>query len=427
MPNTWSVTITRLVVALVAGALIGWWYGSVAAGLFAAAMGLLAWHLYHLYKLDRWLKTNDLEDFPTGLGIWPDTFARVSFFRGRARRRGKRLRALLKEFRLSASAFPDAGVILNSDNDLLYFNKAARELLGLKKKSDRGQRIENLIRVPAFLEYLRNGDFSEPGEFQLLPSLDVWVSCRIVPYGPEQRLVVLQDISRSKRLETMRRDFLANASHELRTPLTVITGYLDTLEGDEGLPDYMQHPLTEMNAQAARMRTLLEDLLRLSELESSELSSREERVDVAALTSAAKQSAKALEHCPDKVEVKVNSGIGILGVHSELQSVISNLVVNAVNHTERDGRIEIHWDADDEGGRLSVVDSGIGIDEDDIPRLTERFYRIDAGRSRDKGGTGLGLAIVKHALIRHEAELEIDSTPGIGSRFTCIFPPNRLA
>jgi len=426
MPTTWSVTISRIVIALVAGAFVGWLYDSVAVGMLVAALGLLVWHLYHLFRLDRWLRTNDLDDFPTGLGIWPDTFARVSYHRGRARRRGKRLRALLKEFRLSASAFPDAGLILNADNELIYFNKAARDLLGLKKKADRGQRVENLIRVPQFLDYLRQDDYPEPVEFSL-PVSDLWVSCRIVPYGPEQRLVVLQDVTRSKRLENMRRDFLANASHELRTPLTVITGYLDTLSEDDGLEDYMKAPLKEMNVQASRMRTLLEDLLRLSELESSELSPTDEQVSVPALLSAAKQSAKALPHCPENIEINIESDKAVLGVHSELQSVVSNLVINAVNHTSPEGTVKMTWKADDQGGCLIVHDSGIGISEDDLPRITERFYRVDAGRSRDKGGTGLGLAIVKHALIRHEAELEIDSELGEGSTFTCVFPASRLA
>jgi len=244
-----------MVVVLLIGAFIGWIYDAVAIGLFIAALAILAWHMYHLYRLEHWLRTNDIEDFPSGLGIWPDIFARVSFYRKRSRRRGKRLRAVLKEFRLSASAFPDAGIILNSDNELVYFNRAARELLGLKKRTDRGQRVENLIRVPPFLEYLHTGNFDEPVEFALLPAGDIWVSCRIIPYGPEQRLLFLQDITRSKQLEIMRRDFLANASHELRTPLTVITGYLDTLVDDDSVDESLRMPLSEMQSQSARMRT----------------------------------------------------------------------------------------------------------------------------------------------------------------------------
>jgi two-component system, OmpR family, phosphate regulon sensor histidine kinase PhoR len=353
-------------------------------------------------------------------------FARISFFRLRARRRGKRLRAVLKEFRQSAAAFPDSAVILSAHNETVYFNKAARQLLGLRKRYDRGQRIENLIRVPAFIDYLHAGQFSQPLEFSLPPSNKVWVQCRIVHYGPEQSLLIMQDISRKKMLETMRRDFVANASHELRTPLTVITGYLDVLADDPALAEDMQGPLQEMGRQSARMRVLLEDLLRLSTLESAESSPKDEAVDVAALMSAARQAAKALDVHPNTIDIVVDSDSKILGVMSELQSVVSNLVVNAANHTGVDGKITIRWGVDDRSGYLSIADTGIGIAPEHINRITERFFRVDGGRSRDKGGTGLGLAIVKHALNRHEAQLLIESTLGKGSTFTCVFPANRI-
>jgi len=414
------------VLALVAGAIVGGLYGSVPWGMLLASLCLLGWHIYHLYLLDQWLRTNSFDDFPMGRGIWPEVFARVSFYRLRARRRGKRLRALLKEFRQSASAFPDAAVILSSDNETIYFNKAARKLLGLRKRFDRGQRIENLVRAPAFHDYLHTGKFSQPLEFALPPTKKVWVQCRIVHYGPDQSLLILQDISRKKMLETMRRDFVANASHELRTPLTVITGYLDVLADDPNLAEDFKQPLQEMGRQGVRMRTLLEDLLRLSELESAETSPNDEAVSVAALMSAARQAAKALDVHPNTIEIVTNSDRQILGMMSELQSVVSNLVVNAANHTPADGKITIGWDVDDEGGYLSVTDTGIGIAPENISRITERFFRVDGGRSRDKGGTGLGLAIVKHALNRHEAQLLIESTLDKGSTFTCAFPNNRI-
>ena len=426
MPQSWSVTIFRLVAALIAGAIVGSLYGSVPGGMLLAALGLLGWHLYHLYLLDRWLRTDDFDDFPSGQGIWPEVFARISFFRLRARRRGKRLRAVLKEFRQSAAAFPDSAVILSAHNETVYFNKAARQLLGLRKRYDRGQRIENLIRVPAFIDYLHAGQFSQPLEFSLPPSNKVWVQCRIVHYGPEQSLLIMQDISRKKMLETMRRDFVANASHELRTPLTVITGYLDVLADDPALAEDMQGPLQEMGRQSARMRVLLEDLLRLSTLESAESSPKDEAVDVAALMSAARHAAKALDVHPNTIDIVVDSDSKILGVMSELQSVVSNLVVNAANHTGVDGKITIRWGVDDRSGYLSIADTGIGIAPEHINRITERFFRVDGGRSRDKGGTGLGLAIVKHALNRHEAQLLIESTLGKGSTFTCVFPANRI-
>ncbi|MDG1462383.1 MAG: phosphate regulon sensor histidine kinase PhoR, partial [Gammaproteobacteria bacterium] len=343
-----------------------------------------------------------------------------------ARRRGKRLRALLKEFRKSASAFPDAAIILSNDNEAVYFNKAAGELLGLKKRVDRGQRVENLVRAPQFVEYLHSEHYDDPIEFPLPPGNRVWVSCRVVSYGPDQQLLILQDITRKKMLETMRRDFVANASHELRTPLTVITGYLDVLADEPELAADVKAPLMEMSRQSGRMRVLLEDLLRLSELESSESSSKDTPVDVDALMSAARQAAVVLDNAPAVIEIFSESTAAILGEQSELQSVVSNLVVNAANHTDPDGRITMRWWTDEEGGYLSVEDTGIGLSQVNIPRITERFFRVDAGRSRDQGGTGLGLAIVKHALNHHEASLSIVSELDVGSTFICKFPSDRV-
>ncbi len=427
MTKSWSITLLRIVISLVFGAIVGALYGSVPGGMLLAALLCLAWHVYNLYRLHHWLDTNDFDSFPMGQGIWPEVFAKVSFYRVRARRRGKRLRAVLKEFRQSASAFPDAAVILSSNNEAIYFNRAARNLLGLKKRLDRGQRVENLVRAPQFIDYLHAGKFAEPLEFALPPTKRVWVLCRIVNYGPNQSLLIMQDISRKKMLETMRRDFVANASHELRTPLTVITGYLDVLSEDPDLAPELKEPLLEMGRQSSRMRTLLEHLLHLSELESSESSPKDEMVDVPALMSAARQAAKALDSHPATIDIEVDSDAKILGVMSELQSVVSNLVVNAANHTDPDGSIVMRWSVDAEGGYLTVSDTGMGISPEDIPRVTERFYRVDAGRSRDKGGTGLGLSIVKHALNRHEAQLLIESELGQGSVFTCVFPRERIA
>lgn len=426
MRNAWLITVTRVFIALLAGAIIGLVYGSIMSGMLLAALAALGWHLYQLYRLHHWLRTNDFEDFPMGRGIWSEVFAGVSFYRLRARRRGKRLRSVLAELRQSASVFPDAGIILNANNEAIYFNKAARRLLGLKKSTDLGQRIENLVRAPQFVNYLNTGDFEEELEFALPPTNKVWVLCRIVGYGPDQRLLIIQDVSRKKKLETIRRDFLANASHELRTPLTVITGYIDVLENEPDLGPGVKGPLQEMRRQSGRMRALLDDLLRLSELESADLSSRQEAVSVADLMSFSRQAKSPLTTQAHNIEIDAASDKKILGVMSELQSVISNLVINAATYSPQSSSITLRWSTDETGGYLSVNDTGIGIAAKDIPRITERFYRADAGRSSDTGGTGLGLAIVKHVLKRHEAELHIESELGKGSTFTCFFPTSRL-
>ena len=248
-----------------------------------------------------------------------------------------------------------------------------------------------------------------------------------MPYGPDQRLLLVSDITQAKKLATARTDFVANASHELRSPLTVLAGYLDALREDEALSDSWSGPVADMCEQADRMSRLVGDLLQLSKLESSETSSLDRSIDMAAILSFAKKEALALEPHPEHIDLDVRSGAGLLGDESEIQSVVSNLVSNAVRYTPDDGRILIRWSVDDEGGHLTVQDSGIGIAPEDIPRLTERFFRADDGRDRQQGGTGLGLAIVKYALRRHDAELEISSEPGSGSRFTCHFAPRRIS
>ena len=427
MPKYWTITIARVVLALLAGVVVGWLYDNVVTGLLIAVTGLLGWHLYHLYRLDHWLRTKKFDDFPVGAGIWPEIFARVSFFRTRSRRRGKRLRAVFKEFRLSTAAFPDAAIILNSDDEVVYFNKAARKLLGFKKHRDRGQRIQNLIRLPLFIEYFRSEKYKNPIEFALPPGGEIWVSCRIVPYGPGQRLVFLQNVTQNKRVESMRRDFVANASHELRTPLTVISGYLDILSYEESLPErYVKH-IDHMQSQVERMRVLLDDLLQMSQLETSDSISQPNIVNIDRLMAAARQVALAMETGPGTIEIHSTSGRQILGEQSSLQSIVSNLVNNAAQHTPADGRIDISWSVNKKGGKLTIKDTGTGISPENLPRITERFFRVDEGRCRDQGGTGLGLAIVKHALKRHDAELIIESEPGKGSTFTCLFPPERLA
>ncbi len=288
-------------------------------------------------------------------------------------------------------------------------------------------RIDNLVRHPDFIRYLKHGSKQEGVEIPGPASDDVWLSCRLVPYGMDQKLLLVRDISEHMKIARARRDFAANASHELRTPLTVIAGYLDAMAEDEALPSPWHGPVADMQEQAGRMQRLVQDLLQLATLESATSCSRENTVDIAAILLNAQRNALALPDRPKQVDLVLESDAGILGEESELQSVVANLVSNAVRYTPPDGTITISWRTDNKGGHLQVEDTGIGVLPDEIPRLTERFYRTDSGRVRQQGGTGLGLAIVKHALIRHDARLEINSEIGIGSRFTCHFPPDRVA
>lgn len=427
MPKVWTWTLFWYGTALVAGGLIGLLYDRATMGVLVVALGLLVWQLYNLYRLERWLATGRIAEIPDGDGVWPPVFAKIQFIKGKVKRRGKRFRKLLKDLRASTEAFPDGGVILNSNHEIINYNQAARLLLGLKNRRDRGQRIENLLRYPDFVDYLNN-----PGERQAvdIPSPaggDTWLSCRLIPYGPDQNLLLIRDVSQRVKIERVRRDFVANASHELRSPLTVIMGYLDALGEDDRIPASWHQPINVMQDQAVRMRRLVEDLLQLSKLESGQAVSKERVVDVAAMIAAARKEALALPEHPDSIGIELQSAANLLGEETELQSVVSNLVANAVRYTPPEGEITIRWTVDAEGGHLAVQDTGIGISEEDIPRVTERFYRADGGRARQRGGTGLGLAIVKYALRRHDAELEIQSRLGQGSTFVCHFPRDRLA
>ena len=425
--ESWASVLVRMCFLAVAGIAIGALYGEPLLGLLAAVFAALCWNLLWLYRFDKWVRGKRIEFMPEGSGVWAGVFSRVDFLRQRGRRRGKRFKSLVKQLRQATRSFPDAGVILNSRNEIVVFNRAARELLGLKKQ-DRGLRIENLIRDPSFIDYLQAEKPARPVEIVTPGTTDRWVSCNLVPYGFEQKMLLVRDITERHKMEDMRRDFVANASHELRTPLTVITGYLDTLAEDPGVEPELRPPLLEMQGQANRMRQLVDELLRLSELESENQVANGALVNIRSIVDTSRQEARAMQGCPEVVESVFDSADDLRGDPRDVQSIVSNLVSNAVRYTPEDGQIAVRWWTAKDGAFLSVTDTGAGIAKEHLPRLCERFYRVENGRERigGEGGTGLGLAIVKHALARHGGELHIESEPGRGSVFTCWFPPERI-
>ncbi|MCC5793516.1 MAG: phosphate regulon sensor histidine kinase PhoR [Chromatiales bacterium] len=426
MPAHWGWLLARTLGLITLGAIIGHLLGSALVGALVAALGSLAWHLRQLYLLERWLANGRRFQVPDGEGVWPRVFARVWLFRRRAKSRGKRFRRLIREVRASTEALPDGGVVLNARHEILNFNESARRLLGLHKRRDRGQRIESLIRDPEFAAYLQDPGQRQGVELKAPAGGDTWLSCRLVPWGPGQSLLVLRDVTQGVRLERMRRNFVANASHELRSPLTVIAGYLDTMAEDPGLDEQWREPVAVMKEQALRMRRLVEDLLQLSKLESGSRAPMEDPVDIGKIVVAVSREVASMAVKLPAVRLDISSHASLLGDEGEIRSIVSNLVSNAVRYTAAEGSVTIAWSADDAGGRLTVADTGIGISAEDIPRVTERFYRTDAGRARQRGGTGLGLAIVKHAMRRHDGDLSITSELGVGSTFTCQFPPQRI-
>ena len=426
MPRSWQHYLTSLILLLAAGTFVGWLYAYPERGLLVAALLALVWQVRRLLTFERALRTRDFDEFRLGEGIWQQLFSRFSHERQRARKYKRSYRKLLKEVRKSTNAMPDGSIILNSAFEILHCNNAAQELAGFRKKQDRGQRADNILRDPRFVRYLHSGKHKTGVEIMSPIHEGHWLFCRLVPYGADQYLLLISDVTERRTLSVMRRDFVANASHELRSPLTVISGYLDSLAEDSDIDEAWKRPIEQMRAQACRMNNIVSELLELSRIESSPPADTEQVVDVAGLLASARKSYAGIEKLA-KIDVQADSQIRLLGNASEIESVIANLLSNAVRHTPPDGQITLSWNSDSAGAALAVSDTGEGISEEHLPRLTERFFRVDSGRSREGGGIGLGLAIVKHVLLRHDAQLEITSTPGEGSQFICRFPAARLA
>ena len=315
----------------------------------------------------------------------------------------------------------------NSQREISWFNRTAGKLLNLRGADDYGLRIDNLLRQPLFARYFDSGEYANPIVMQPDIQIDNYLSMQLVPYGEGQHLLLVRDVSRQMRLENMRKDFVANASHELRSPLSVIAGYLETLAHDPALDGDLAAPVAEMRRQAGRMTSIIQDLLALSKLEESDEIVGGDYVDVAAILAVLRKDVMARPSHPKDVRVTIDSHAMLRGDEPEIHSAFSNLVDNAAKYTPPEGSVAMRWWVDGEGGHFSVTDTGIGIPAEHIPRLTERFYRVDAGRSRATGGSGLGLAIVKHVLQRHGATMDIESRIGSGSTFTCHFPPSRVS
>jgi two-component system phosphate regulon sensor histidine kinase PhoR len=425
-PAAWQM-VSRLGMTLLAALVLGFATGHIALAFAIAAGAYLAVQVWNLVRLERWLRRRRIETPPDFSALWGEVVAIVSRIYRRKQFHRARVTALLREFRRLTTAMPEGAVLLGAEHEILWFNRRAAEWLGLRRKRDFGIRIENLVRHPDFVAYLRDGVAADGVVVQDTGDITRWFSFHVVRTGmAERQLLMVRDVSREQQLQSMRRDFVANASHELRSPLTVITGYLDALADDQKLDPTWSAPILEMRRQAERMSTIIRDLLELSKLESGEHPLDAESVDIPGMLALLRKETLALEQRPHEVRLKLDSGAWLKGVESELHSIVSNLLSNAVKYTPPQGEIELRWWTDAEGGHIAVSDTGVGIAPEHIPRLTERFYRVDSGRSRDLGGSGLGLAIVRHALQRHDATLTIDSVEGRGSTFTCHFPPHRV-
>jgi two-component system phosphate regulon sensor histidine kinase PhoR len=416
-----------IVAGLLLALAVGWPFDH--ARLFAACyLGVVvAVQAWNLIRFERWLRLRARLKPPNMGGLWGETVATANRLYQRKRFHKRRVLSLLRELRRMTSAMPDGAILLGPTREILWFNRKAAQWLGLRKKIDYGIRIDNLIRHPDFVDYVVAGGKGPAPRIHMPQLGDRWFEFNLVTTATwELQLLIVRDVTSESRLESMRRDFVANASHELRSPLTVIRGYLDTLAEDPGLEEGWRDPVHEMRRQSERMQNIVQDLLELSRLESGKGEAEQTPVDVGGMLALIRKEVLSRPEHPAEFTLALDSDAMLLGAESELHSIFQNLVTNAAKYTPPEGRVSVRYWADESGGHVSVADTGIGIPAAHIPRLTERFYRVDAGRSRKMGGSGLGLAIVKHALQRHGAQLEIQSQEGKGSVFTCHFPPARV-
>jgi len=426
----WKGFLFRFAGALGAAGLT--WLASGKASAYAVfaflLLLMLLHHVSHLSRLSVWLKDPQPETLPDSSGLWDDVFGAFYRLLRRQQRSESRLTATLQDFRQAGMAMPDGLVILDGQNQIEWCNPKAELHFGLDSERDAGQLITHLVRQPQFAEALDAGVYGDPLILRNAGGRVLILSVLIVPYEANRKLVISRDETDRERVETMRRDFVANVSHELRTPLTVVGGFLETIADLEHPdPALIRKSVPMMRDQARRMQNLVEDLLTLSRLESESNPAREDPVNVPDITRALSHDVQALSGGKHRIQLFVESRAWINGAADELRSAFGNLVSNAVRYTPAGGEVTLSWrDTDDGGAVFAVRDTGIGIARQHIPRLTERFYRVDRGRSREAGGTGLGLAIVKHVVGRHDARLEVQSEPGRGSCFSVFIPASRL-
>jgi two-component system phosphate regulon sensor histidine kinase PhoR len=429
MQKIWSRHLRYTLAGLAGSAFLGFYLGYPVYGLIAGLSLYLLWTLYQTRRLSQWL-TDPItaDEAPQSTGIWGEFFEKLHKLNQNYLHTQDRLRTRIDRIQESTNAMRDGVIMTDARGGLEWWNGSAEHLLGFRRTTDQGQFIYNLIRTPAFKSYFDAKDYREPLELHSPAKPHIHLQIQISLFGEDDRLIVAKDITRLYQLEQMRRDFVSNVSHEMRTPLTVISGYLETLaDNADDLPAKWRRAINTMATQSVRMETLITDLILLSRIETGEHAANDAPTNVDSLVQQVCQDARTLSgKSQHDIRFEASSQQWLDGDENQLRSAFSNLIFNAVKYTPAGGTISVSWSVDSHGGHLSVKDTGAGIDQIHIPRLTERFYRADPSRHKDTGGTGLGLAIVKHVLINHDGNLEIRSELGEGSEFICHFPTERL-
>ncbi|WP_312272890.1 phosphate regulon sensor histidine kinase PhoR [Pseudescherichia sp.] len=422
---SWKRLVLELFLSCIPALVLGAMFGYLPWFLLASVTGLLIWHFWNLLQLSWWLWVDRSMTPPPGHGSWEPLLYGLHQMQLRNKKRRRELGSLIKRFRSGAESLPDAVVLTTEEGVIFWCNGLAQQLLGLRWPDDNGQNILNLLRYPEFTQYLKQQAFTKP--LNLVLNNGRHLEIRVMPYSEQQLLMVARDVTQMHQLEGARRNFFANVSHELRTPLTVLQGYLEMMQEQTLAGATREKALHTMREQTSRMEGLVKQLLTLSKIEASPIHTPNEVIDVPMMLRVVEREAQTLSQQRQTLEFHVDNSLKVLGSDEQMRSAISNLVYNAVNHTPPATHIIVSWQRVANGVEFSVEDNGPGIAAEHIPRLTERFYRVDKARSRQTGGSGLGLAIVKHAVNHHDSRLEITSEPGKGTRFSFTLPERFIA
>jgi two-component system phosphate regulon sensor histidine kinase PhoR len=429
--QTWQNEIKRLLTILLAVGIVGGLLGQLAPALLLALVIYCAYNLFQLRRMYRWLAQDPSSNKsapPESIGLWGDIFDGIYRLQKQERKASAYLESIINKAQESSAALEMAVIVIDKQNNLDWWNRASEGMLGLKYPQDRNLAVTNLIRNPRFAEYFSTENYDDPLKINAPGDNSKVLEFQIALFGEHERLMIVRDVTQFHRLESMRKDFVGNVSHELGTPITVIKGYLEAImDNIDSLDERWRKPMRQMHQQSNRMESIVRDLLLLSSLETRTLSKQQDKIPLAALLAEIKNDTQSIfDARSHEFIIDCSDEIVLRGARSELYSAISNLAVNAAKYTPENGVVVIKTHQSEDTINIEIIDNGIGIEAEHIPRLTERFYRVDSSRSSETGGTGLGLAIVKHILARHDGELKITSEVGQGSTFSCKLPIARL-
>ncbi|MDA1371442.1 MAG: phosphate regulon sensor histidine kinase PhoR [Proteobacteria bacterium] len=427
----WRSELKRLLLMLAMAAGIGFLLGQMTLTLLLSLLLYSALNLFQLRRLDLWLAkdpTLNQSDPPESFGVWGAIFDGIYRLQNQERKASAYLENIINKAQESSVALEIGVIMINKKGNLDWWNLACENLLGLQYPKDRNQSVTNLIRDPRFADYYHQEKYSDTLKINAPRGNSRMLEFQIALFGEHERLMIVRDITQLHRLESMRKDFVGNVSHELGTPITVIKGYLEAImDNMQDLDEKWQNPMRQMRAQSIRMENIVRDLLTLASLETETSAKQLESIDILSLLGEIENDTQQMFASKShQFEIQCAEGVIFEGKRSEIYSALSNLIGNAAKYTPANGKITVVVRRLKKYLEICVADNGAGIEQKHIPRLTERFYRVDSSRSSDSGGTGLGLAIVKHILSRHGGELLIESELGKGSRFTCRLPRSRL-